>query len=97
MVGHVDIDARRWRSLPDASAKGGRRRWLTPLIAMAALALDVDLLSRTIGRYSLDELRAAVTGFPLHRLALAQPARRWAPTRAARDTRLSIHGMRATG
>ena len=68
---------------------------------MAALALDGYLLSRTIGRYSLDELRAAVTGFPLHRLALAgalaQPARRWAPTRAARDTRLSIHGMRATG
>ncbi len=59
---------------PQESAEGKpglMRRRLMPFVAIALLALAGFLLYRTLSRYSLDQLVAAVTAIPLARLAMA--------------------------
>ena len=47
------------------------RAWLKGGLTVAAIALSAFLLHRTLSKYSLDELAAAVQAVPLARLALA--------------------------
>jgi uncharacterized membrane protein YbhN (UPF0104 family) len=55
----------------EAAAVPARRRLLTWGLGVFAVGLAAWLLYRTLGRYDLDELKAAVTAIPLRRLLLA--------------------------
>jgi uncharacterized membrane protein YbhN (UPF0104 family) len=53
------------------SRLGSLSRWLTPLIATAAVLIAGFLLYRTLSRYSLDQIVASVVAIPPQRFAAA--------------------------
>jgi uncharacterized membrane protein YbhN (UPF0104 family) len=63
-VAHVStLDAR--------PARPAWKRWIGPLIGLAAVTLAAFLLHRTLSRYTLDEIGASLAAIPTTRIALS--------------------------
>jgi glycosyltransferase 2 family protein len=59
------------RNATTIGRKRTRSRWFLPALAVVLIGLAAFLLYRTLSGYRLDEITAALTAIPAHRIALA--------------------------